>query len=51
LERRFSDWWTINLNNFYYGEESVRDTAVTNAVISTGTSWIQISKTDYTNFV
>lgn len=51
LERKFSDWWTVSLNNLYFGEDSIRTTAVTYAIVSTGTSWIQISKTDYTNFV
>lgn len=49
-DKRYSDWWTVQLNNIYYGEKSIHTSAVTHAIISTGQPFIYLSKTDFLNF-
>lgn len=50
LVDRFDQWWTLSLTNAYYGSNSIRTTAVSDVIISTGQSMIYLAKTDYLNF-
>ena len=38
------------MTNAYYGTTSIRTTAVSDVIISTGQSMIYLAKTDYLNF-
>lgn len=47
----YEAWWTIRLHNTYYGGNSVKESAVSFAIIDTGTSFMYLAQTDYENFV
>jgi len=36
LVDKFDQWWTLSLTDAYYGNNSIRTTAVSNVIISTG---------------
>lgn len=47
----YEAWWTIRLHNTYYGENSIKESAVNYAIIDTGTSFLYLAQTDYANFI
>lgn len=47
---RFDSWWTLSLNQVYYGNQSVKTSTVKYAVLDTSQAMIYLSRTDYENF-
>lgn len=48
--QNYKQWWTVDLKNVFYNDKSVHTSGVNHAIISTGTPYIYMVKSDFLNF-